>query len=89
MGNRLLFFLSGTSYSVGSRYVPSEGAVAFVLKTRRAAQRDKDRILATIKASEVSHNGRSQGLVAPNVKSQAALHRSVLEKARLDPALIK
>ncbi|KAJ7112868.1 hypothetical protein C8R43DRAFT_1113364 [Mycena crocata] len=69
-------------------YVPSEGAVAFILKTRRAAERDKDRILATIKATEVSHNGRSQGLAAPNVKAQAALHRAVLRKAQLDPARI-
>ncbi|KAJ7629735.1 hypothetical protein DFH06DRAFT_1225283 [Mycena polygramma] len=69
-------------------YVPSEGAVAFVLKTRSAANRDRDMILAIIKATEVSHNGRSQGLVAPNVKSQAALHRSLLGKAHLDPSLI-
>ncbi|KAJ7183703.1 hypothetical protein C8R46DRAFT_815790, partial [Mycena filopes] len=69
-------------------YVPSEGAVAFVLKTRSAAERDHDRILATLKATEVSHNGRSQGLAAPNVKSQAALHRSILQKAGLDPAQI-
>ncbi|KAJ7035264.1 hypothetical protein C8F04DRAFT_1098684 [Mycena alexandri] len=67
-------------------YVPSEGAVAFILKTRSAAERDNDRIFATIKATEVSHNGRSQGLAAPNVMSQAALHRSILQKARLDPA---
>ncbi|KAJ7734826.1 hypothetical protein B0H16DRAFT_151160 [Mycena metata] len=66
-------------------YVPSEGAVAFILKTRSAAERDNDRIFATIKATEVAHNGRSQGLAAPNVKSQAALHRSILKKARLDP----
>ncbi|KAJ6578109.1 hypothetical protein B0H19DRAFT_1253389 [Mycena capillaripes] len=69
-------------------YVPSEGAVAFVLKTRTAAERDHDRILAIIGATEVSHNGRSQGMVAPNVKSQAALHRSILQKARVDPSLI-
>ncbi|KAJ7096818.1 hypothetical protein C8R44DRAFT_989127 [Mycena epipterygia] len=67
-------------------YVPSEGAVAFILKTRTAAIRDKDCILATIKGTEVLHNGRSQGLAAPNMKSQVALHRALLHKAKFDPA---
>ncbi|KAJ7754163.1 hypothetical protein DFH07DRAFT_886398 [Mycena maculata] len=66
-------------------YVPSEGAVGFILKTRSAAIRDRDHILATIKGTEVAHNGRSQGLVAPNMKAQAALHRSLLRKAQLHP----
>ncbi|KAF8200518.1 hypothetical protein K438DRAFT_1965980 [Mycena galopus ATCC 62051] len=69
-------------------YVPSEGAVAFILKTRSAAARDGDRVLATVKATAVSHNGRSQGLAAPNMKSQTALHRAVLRKAKLDPGQI-
>ncbi|KAK0491177.1 hypothetical protein IW261DRAFT_1324940 [Armillaria novae-zelandiae] len=66
-------------------YVPSEGAVAFILKTRSAAVRDNDNILAVIKSTDVSHNGRSQGLVAPNVKAQINLHRSLLRKAGLFP----
>ncbi|KAK0230625.1 hypothetical protein IW262DRAFT_1262889 [Armillaria fumosa] len=66
-------------------YVPSEGAVAYILKTRSAAIRDNDNILAVIKSTDVSHNGRSQGLVAPNVKAQINLHRSLLRKAGLFP----
>ncbi|KAK0482062.1 hypothetical protein EDD18DRAFT_1362674 [Armillaria luteobubalina] len=66
-------------------YVPSEGAVAYILKTRSAAIRDNDKILAVIKSTDVSHNGRSQGLVAPNVKAQTNLHRSLLRKAELFP----
>ncbi|KAK0461978.1 uncharacterized protein EV420DRAFT_1665682 [Desarmillaria tabescens] len=66
-------------------YVPSEGAVAFILKTRSAAIRDNDNILAVIKSTDVSHNGRSQGLVAPNVKAQTNLHQSLLRKAGLYP----
>ncbi|KAK0453799.1 hypothetical protein EV421DRAFT_1701579 [Armillaria borealis] len=66
-------------------YVPSEGAVAFILKTRSAAIRDNDNILSVIKSTDVSHNGRSQGLVAPNVKAQTNLHRSLLRKAGLFP----
>ncbi|KAJ7238282.1 hypothetical protein B0H12DRAFT_99519 [Mycena haematopus] len=73
-----------TFTSEADGYVPSEGAVAFILKTQRAAIRDKDRILATILGTEVAHNGKSQGLAAPNMKAQVALHRSVLRKARLD-----
>ncbi|KAJ6487662.1 hypothetical protein C8R45DRAFT_1143940 [Mycena sanguinolenta] len=69
-------------------YVPSEGAVAFILKTRSAAARDGDQVLATVKATAVSHNGRSQGLAAPNMKSQASLHRAVLRKAKFDPGHI-
>ena len=67
-------------------YVPSEGAVAFILKTRSAAERDNDNILAVIKASEVKHGGRSQGLVAPNVNAQIDLHRSLVAKAGLSPS---
>ena len=63
--------------------------MAFILKTRSAAIRDNDNILAVIKSTDVSHNGRSQGLVAPNVKAQANLHRSLLRKAGLFPDQIK
>ncbi|KAK0206705.1 hypothetical protein DFS33DRAFT_1420932, partial [Desarmillaria ectypa] len=66
-------------------YVPSEGAVGVILKTRSAAIRDNDNILAAIKSTDVSHNGRSQGLVAPNIKAQTNLHQSLLRKAGLYP----
>ncbi len=83
------FILYRTHFLTCSRYVPSEGAVAFILKTRSAAIRDNDNILAVIKSTDVSHNGRSQGLVAPNVKAQAILHQSLLRKAGLFPDQIK
>jgi acyl transferase domain-containing protein len=67
-------------------YVPSEGAVAFIVKTKSAAVRDNDNILAVIKASEVRHGGRSQGLAAPNVTAQIELHRSLIAKAGLSPS---
>ncbi|KAJ3503195.1 hypothetical protein NLJ89_g8542 [Agrocybe chaxingu] len=69
-------------------YVPSEGALALVLKTMNAAIRDGDNILAVVKSTDVVHGGRSQGLVAPNVNAQIALQRSLLAKAGLDPAQI-
>ncbi|CAA7264466.1 unnamed protein product [Cyclocybe aegerita] len=69
-------------------YVPSEGALALVLKTMNAAIRDGDNILAVVKSTDVVHGGRSQGLVAPNLNAQITLQRSLLAKAGLDPAQI-
>lgn len=70
-------------------YVPSEGAVALVLKTRSAALRDGDPILATVVTSLVKHDGRSQGLIAPNGVAQAALQRELLIDAQLQPSDIE
>ncbi|KDR66938.1 hypothetical protein GALMADRAFT_232329 [Galerina marginata CBS 339.88] len=67
-------------------YVPSEGSIAVVLKTKKAAMRDGDNILAVIKSTDVMHGGKSQGLVAPNVTTQIALQRSLLAKAGLEPS---
>ncbi|KAF9524194.1 hypothetical protein CPB83DRAFT_898058 [Crepidotus variabilis] len=66
-------------------YVPSEGAGAVILKTRSAALRDNDNILAVVRSTDIKHGGRSQGLVAPNVNVQVALQHSLLQKARLLP----
>ncbi|EIN06933.1 polyketide synthetase [Punctularia strigosozonata HHB-11173 SS5] len=67
-------------------YVPSEGAVSLILKTRSAAVRDGDTILGVIKSTAVQHNGRTQGLIAPSAKSQVTLQRNVLSKAGLQPS---
>ena len=72
-----------------TRYVPSEGAAGLILKTRSAAIRDGDNILAVVRSTDVKHDGRSQGLVAPNVKAQIAMQISLLEKANLAPAEIE
>ncbi|KAF8125679.1 hypothetical protein K438DRAFT_1891701 [Mycena galopus ATCC 62051] len=66
--------------------VPAEGAVTLILKTKRAALRDGDIILATVKTTHTNHNGRSQGLVAPNSSAQAALQRSLLAAASMSPS---
>lgn len=70
-------------------YVPSEGAAGLILKTKSAAIRDGDNILAIIRSTDVKHDGRSQGLVAPNVKAQIAMQIALLEKANLAPAEIE
>ncbi|KAF8217016.1 hypothetical protein K438DRAFT_2007710 [Mycena galopus ATCC 62051] len=67
-------------------YVPAEGAVALILKTKRAALRDGDTILAAVKTTDTNHNGRSQGLVGPNSAAQAALQRSLLSAASMSPS---
>ena len=72
-----------------TRYVPSEGAAGLILKTKSAAIRDGDNILAIVRSTDVKHDGRSQGLVAPNVKAQIAMQIALLEKANLAPAEIE
>ncbi|KAF8797416.1 thiolase-like protein [Phlegmacium glaucopus] len=64
-------------------YVPSEGAAGIILKTQSAAICDGDNILAVVGSTGVKHNGRSQGLVAPNLKVQITMQISLLEKANL------
>ncbi|KAF7333309.1 Polyketide synthetase [Mycena venus] len=72
-----------TFSSDANGYVPAEGAVSLILKTRNAALRDGDTIFAVIKATDTQHNGRSQGLVAPSATAQASLQRSLLTAASL------
>ena len=70
-------------------YVPSEAAAGLIMKTKSAALRDGDRIIGVVKSTDVQHDGRSQGLVAPNVKAQIAMQIALLEKAQLTPAQIE
>ena len=67
------------------RYVPLEGAAGLIFKTRSAAICDSNNIPAMVRFTDVKHDGRSQGLVTPNVKAQIVL----LEKATLAPAEIE
>ncbi|WP_338864525.1 SDR family NAD(P)-dependent oxidoreductase [Myxococcus stipitatus] len=65
--------------------VQGEGCGVVILKRKREAVRDGDRILATIRASATNHDGASGGLTVPNVKAQEALYRLVLQRAGLEP----
>ena len=69
--------------------MPSEGVVAFILKTRSAASRDCDSVLAVVKSTETMHGGRSQGPSSPNLNTQITLQKSLLEKASLKPSEIE
>lgn len=86
----ILFSIKTThSFLIILRYGASEGAMAVILKSRKAALRDGDTILAVIKSTDIRHDGRSQGLVAPNVKAQIEMQRALLAKASLSAAQIE
>ena len=59
-----------------------EGCGVVVLKRRRDAERDGDRILAVIRGSAISHNGYSGSLTAPSGRAQERLIREALEHAQ-------
>ena len=65
-------------------YVPGEGVGAVVLKRLADAQRDGDMIHATILATAVNHNGKTNGYTVPNPKAQRALLRKAMDAANID-----
>lgn len=67
----------------------SEGAGMVVLKLLSQAQADGDRIYAVIRATAVNHDGRSNGIAAPNGQAQEALLQEAYDKAGLAPHLVQ
>jgi len=51
-------------------YLRSEGAGVMILKSAELAKKDGDDIYAIIKGGAINHNGRGNGLSAPNPKAQ-------------------
>ncbi|MFP5392718.1 MAG: SDR family NAD(P)-dependent oxidoreductase [Gammaproteobacteria bacterium] len=85
--------LSGASGSTvfgqgGDGFMPSEGVGAVVLKRLADARRDKDNILAVLRASAVSHAGRTNGFGVPDPERQAGVIRAALESRRIDARTI-
>ncbi len=68
-----------------SGYVRGEGCGVVVLKRLSDAVAAHDRILALIRGTAVNHDGRSNGLSAPNGPSQEAVIRTALGEAGLEP----
>ena len=68
-----------------SGYVRGEGCGVVVLKRLSDAVAAHDRILALIRGSAVNHDGRSNGLSAPNGPAQEAVIRTALGEAGLEP----
>ncbi|RFD27154.1 polyketide synthase [Mycobacterium uberis] len=69
-------------------YVRSEGGGMLVLKRVDDARRDGDQILAVIAGSAVNHDGRSNGLIAPNRDAQADVLRRAYKDAGIDPRTV-
>lgn len=69
-------------------YTRSEGGGMLVLKRVDDARRDGDAILAVIAGSAVNHDGRSNGLIAPNQDAQADVLRRAYKDAGIDPRTV-
>ncbi|MGB0962331.1 MAG: polyketide synthase Pks13 [Mycobacterium sp.] len=69
-------------------YARSEGGGMLVLKRLADARRDEDEILAVIAGSAVNHDGRSNGLLAPNPDAQEAVLRKAYKDAGIDPRTV-
>ncbi|MCL4204445.1 MAG: SDR family NAD(P)-dependent oxidoreductase [Pirellulaceae bacterium] len=66
-------------------YVRGEGCGMVVLKRLRDASAAGDRVLAVIRGTAVNHDGRSNGLSAPNGPAQESVLRAALLDAHLSP----
>ncbi|MCV7314674.1 acyltransferase domain-containing protein [Mycolicibacillus parakoreensis] len=69
-------------------YSRAEGGGMLVLKRVDDARRDGDQILAVIAGSAVNHDGRSNGLLAPNAEAQAKVLRRAYKDAGIDPRTV-
>ncbi|MBO2444506.1 SDR family NAD(P)-dependent oxidoreductase [Actinomadura nitritigenes] len=67
-------------------FVRAEGAAVVLLKPLREAERDGDRVLGVILASEANADGRTMGLTLPSTRAQAALLERVYARAGVAPA---
>ena len=66
-------------------YARSEGGGMLVLKRLSDARRDGDEIYAVIAGSAVNHDGRSNGMLAPNPDAQADVLRKAYKDAGINP----
>ncbi|KAI4704831.1 Type I Iterative PKS [Alternaria sp. Ai002NY15] len=70
-------------------YGRGEGAAVVVLKRFRDAIRDGDNVIALLKGSAVAQDGKTNGIMAPNAKSQELVARQALKQANVDPATVE
>ncbi len=77
------------AFSAGADgYVRGEGCGLLVLKRLSDALADGSRIVAIIHGSAVNHDGRSNGIAAPNPAAQQAVIRAALADAGVAPQMI-
>ncbi|MBT5709351.1 MAG: methyltransferase, partial [Verrucomicrobia bacterium] len=72
----------------GDGLVPSEGVGVVLLKSLVQARADGDKILAVIKGSGVSQDGRTQGYTVPNPVAQSRAIEAALDQAGVHPETI-
>ncbi|MGE2737790.1 polyketide synthase Pks13 [Mycolicibacterium vaccae] len=69
-------------------YARSEGGGMVVLKRLEDARRDGDEIIAVIAGGAVNHDGRSNGMLAPNPDAQEAVLRKAYKDAGVNPRTV-
>ena len=69
-------------------YARSEGGGMLVLKRVADARRDGDDIIAVIAGSAINHDGRSNGMLAPNPDAQAEVLRKAYHDAGINPRTV-
>ncbi|MDC0707422.1 SDR family NAD(P)-dependent oxidoreductase [Stigmatella sp. ncwal1] len=69
----------------GDGFVPGEGIGMVLLKPLDDALRDGDHVYGVIRATAVSHKGRSSSYLLPSPPSQRALIERTLTEARVSP----
>ena len=69
-------------------FVRAEGCGVVLLKRLDDAQRDGDRVLAVIRGTASNQDGRTENILTPSEDAQAAVFRSALANAGVDPATI-
>ncbi|AGF56697.1 acyl transferase domain-containing protein/acyl-CoA synthetase (AMP-forming)/AMP-acid ligase II/acyl carrier protein/NAD(P)-dependent dehydrogenase (short-subunit alcohol dehydrogenase family) [Clostridium saccharoperbutylacetonicum] len=65
--------------------VPGEGAGLVLLKPLKKALKDKDKVLAVIKASSINNDGHSIGVMAPNPNGQREVIEALYLNNDIDP----
>lgn len=81
----------GTCYAFDERangMVPSEAIAVLILKKLPKAQQWADYIYATIEASGINYDGKTNGITAPNGQSQAELIQEIYHQYQIDPEKI-
>lgn len=66
-------------------YVRSEGAGVLVLKRLSDAVANGDRVLALVRGTALTQDGRSNGITAPNGLAQESVIRQALQQADVQP----